>query len=610
MYKTLDYFSGLPGSQIINKFLRQKNVKDLFIYSGGAIMPVIDTFHNQKDFNLFVHTNEQSLGYAATGYAKSLVNYPKPAVCLVTSGPGLTHMVTPMLDAQNDSVPMIVFSGQVPVSAMGKRSFQECPATEITKSVTKLSYCVKHIQELPILLEKSYKLSLDGKPGVIHIDLPKCINNKSYDFSTLSYDEFININEKIDSEIKINTYKMTKPVFHISDLHDLKNAAMAIRKSSRPILMVGKGCNHISSLIGDLVNSEKIPITTTIHSVGTVDENNPLSLQMLGMHGSVAANNAIQKSDCIIAIGCRFDDRTTGNLDYYAPQVRDIIFCNISLDEIRFVNSFIDKINYNFCEDSEKFVLALLEQLNNCNEEKKDRTKWLDYLSNLKTEVPFKYDQLKDKMKTQEVIIALNDQLEANFMDKYIITTGVGNHQMMTSQFITWQSPNTMITSGSLGVMGVGLPYAIGAKIANPDKIVIDIDGDSSFNQTFTELITAKKYNIPVKVMIMNDGEQSMVKVWEELFFEGRFVATSCETNPNYAMLANSMGIKGITCRFRNELDNTISEMLNYNEGPIVCDFKVESDKCFPLVAPGKALDDLILCESQINIPKNILPPS
>jgi acetolactate synthase I/II/III large subunit len=570
-------FISMNGARIIYNKLLEHKVKDVFMYSGGAIMPLIDCFYNGK-IKYYINSHEQNCGHAATGYAKSS---NKTGVCIVTSGPGLTNLITPILDANNDSTPLVVFSGQVPLKAMGSCAFQEAPSTEITKPITKWSYCVQNVDELPYVLDKAFWLANHKKKGAVHIDLPKCV-----------------LTSKLQNNYK--EFKFQNQIEKKSN-YNFKKVTTLINRSQSPVFYIGKGALDASEELRDLVIKSNIPITTTMHAMGAFNENHNLSLQMLGMHGSYAANHAIQNSDCIICIGARFDDRTTGNLEYYAPKAKEafkngtggIIHCNIEDNEInKVVNS-----NYNFCMDSKEFIIELKKGIIY-----REREDWVNKINNWKLEHPFKYKKT-NKLKAQEVLQILNKLI----VDKsnYIFTTGVGNHQMWSCQFINWSYPKSFISSGSLGVMGAGLPYAIGAQISNPDKSIILIDGDSSFNMTLTDLKTVKEHNLPIKIIIMNDGNQNMVRVWEQLFFEERITATINSRNPNYSDLALSYGINSIKCDNQKNIEPCLLEFLDSNES-ILLECIVESDKCFPLNPPGQALDSLILEEDNINLGNEI----
>ena len=588
----------ITGGQLVYKKLQENNVKHAFIYSGGAIMPLIDCFYD-GNIKYFINTHEQNSGHAATGYAKSS---NKPGVCIVTSGPGLTNMITPILDANNDTSPLIVISGQVPKNAPPD-AFQECPATEITKSITKWSYRVETEHELSEVIDKAFYIATSGKQGCVHIDIPKCILGNEIDdlskdkYNTLPYIKTL----PYDENFKKNIYP-----------NNINNIAEIINISKKPILYVGKGCNKYSVLLSKFAKDNNIPVTTTIHAMGVFDENEPLSLEFLGMHGNVAANYAIQNADCIIAIGSRFDDRTTGNLEYYAPEAKKaskenrggIIHVNIEKNEI----NKVVQADYYYQGDSGDFLKEIIPLIKN----KQLYQDWINTCNIWKNRFPFSHTKLVNKIKSQDVIIEINKQLyDLNLIDNTIFTSGVGNHQMYASQFIKWKKPNSFITSGSLGVMGTGLPYAIGVQIANPDKIILDIDGDGSFNHTLSDLNTMNKYKLPIKIAIMNDGHQSMVRVWEQLFYNNRITATELTDNPDYNKLAESFGINSLYVDNHEDLPDTIYKFLNCKE-PVVCNFKVETDNCFPLVAPGKALDDLILSNESLNKNEfnNILPPN
>lgn len=598
------YNHNYTGSHIIYNKLLSHNVKDVFIYSGGAIMPLVDRFY-ENNIKYYIPTNELSLGLSAVGYAKST---GKPGVCIVTSGPGLTNMVTSITDAQHDSTPLIVLSGQVPLNAMGKLSFQECPATEITKKVTKWSYCVKEVSELPSVMDKAFRISQEGKPGCVHIDLPKCILSSKINnllFTEETY--YPSTLDKLHQIKRSNNYPQTLEKIETKENDTSFNskvdhASRIINSSQKPILYLGKGCLEYSEQITELANYCNIPVTTTLHAMGVYDENQFLSLKMVGMHGSMAANLSIQNSDLVIALGSRFDDRTTGLASKYAPDSK-IIHVNIdNKEENKVINSDI------FFNNDVGIVLEHLQPRLNKNISDNN---WIQSIQKLKEKYPFDYS-ITENMKTQDVLKSLNDYLM--YRKDYFITTGVGNHQMMTCQYINWSRPRSIISSGSLGVMGAGLPYAIGCQIANPDCLVIDIDGDGSFNMTGMELSTIKRYNLPVKIFIMNNKKQDMVRVWEDLFFEKRFTATDLPSNPDYVSLSKSFGIKSLNCDSKKDIDTTIEYALNY-KGPILVNFNTDIDYCLPLVAPGKSLNETYNYQEKEKIFseevfKNSLPPS
>lgn len=571
----------ISGAKLIYNQLIKQNVQDVFLYSGGAIMPLVDCFY-KGDINYYVNSNEHNGCNAAVGYAKSS---NKTGVMIVTSGPGITNCVTSILDSTNDSTPLVVLSGQVPLSTMGSCAFQESPATEITKSITKWSYCVQNPNEIKSVINEAFKIANTGKKGAVHIDLPKCILSSDIDINN-------QVSHKSDEYIdEFNFYSHDETINKINTLYKNENTLRqmihVINNSRKPILYIGQGCNHASKELSNLIDKYNIPITTTMHAMGVYDETNSLSLQMCGMHGSYCANMALQNADCIIAIGSRFDDRTTGLVNKYAPNARKnkgIIHCNIESSEI----DKVVKTNYSIQMDSKEFINKLYPKL-----ERKDRINWIKQINKWKDLHPFEFNNNKDnKLKTQNVLVEINKQTEYRKDIKY--TFGVGNHLMMGCQFLDWKVPNSIIASGSLGVMGCSIGYAIGAQIANPDKTIISIDGDGSFNMTLTDLKTIKEYNLPVKIALINDSSLMMVKIWEKLFFQERYTATDNPDNPDYIKLAESFGIKSLYCDNINDLKSCVKNFLE-EDGPILCEFKVIGEECLPLVGPGKALDDMIL---------------
>ena len=580
----------MNNSAVIYKKLVQHGVKHVFGYSGGAIMPLIDQFHpnKNKDIDLIINSHEQNCGHAATGYAKSS---GKTGIVLVTSGPGITNCITPLLDAKNDSTPLIVISANVGLKHIGTNAFQEAPATLITKPVTKWNHFVTDKDNIGEIFDKAFYIANEGKKGSVHIDIPKCVLN--------SFSNPPKYNNKNKYKFLKNNHISSKSFDEISDI---------INNSEKPILYVGQGANSSYLKIREMAKLFHIPVTTTLHGMGIFDETDEYSLQMCGMHGHAAANYALQNADCIIALGSRFDDRTTGEISKYAPKCKNFIHFNIEENEI---NNVVKTENY-VIGDLEKTLPMLINKMklldayplfdnplfdNPFIPTNIKRMKWINTIKKWKEENPFVYEET-EQLKTQEVLIELNKQI-TNDMKNYFITTGVGNHQMMSCQFIDWKYPQRFISSGSLGVMGAGLPYAIGVQFANQKKTVINIDGDSSFLMTLSDLKTVKEHNIPLKILILNNGTQDMVRVWEDLFFEKRITATENIQGPQFSKLAESFGIKGIITN-KDNLKNNMKYFLHY-KGPILMECLTERDYCFPLVPPGAGLDEMILNKKNIN---------
>jgi len=587
----------MNNSALIYKKLAQHGVKHVFGYSGGAIMPLMDQFHpnNNKDIDLIINSHEQNCGHAATGYAKSS---GKTGIVLVTSGPGITNCITPLLDAKNDSTPLIVISANVGLKHIGTNAFQEAPATLITKPVTKWSHFVTDKDDINYIFEKAFHIANDGKKGSVHIDIPKCVLNSINKNNNNKKNS--NHHNKYLTNYKKNPWRNKNNYIASRSFDEIANI---INNSEKPILYVGQGANSSHLNVRKLSKKFNIPVTTTLHGMGIFDETDEYSLQMCGMHGHAAANYALQESDCIIALGSRFDDRTTGEISKYAPKCKNFIHFNIEESEI---NKVVKTENY-VIGDLKKTLPILINKLENISASKTlwlkmdvnniKKMAWINTIQKWKQKFPFDYNETSG-LKTQEVLIELNKQITNN-MEKYFITTGVGNHQMMSCQFIDWRYPRRFISSGSLGVMGAGLPYAIGVQIANQKKTVINIDGDSSFLMTLSDLKTVKEHNLPLKILILNNGTQDMVRVWEDLFFEKRITATENTQGPQFSKLVESFGIKGIKTN-KNNLKNNMKYFLDY-KGPILMECITERDYCFPLVPPGAGLDEMILNKKNIS---------
>jgi len=573
----------LSGGQVIFNLLIQHGVETVFGYSGGAVLPLIDAFHG-KPIRWITSAHEQCSGHSAAAFAKST---GKVGVAIVTSGPGVTNLVTPLQDALTDGVPMVVFSGQVPTGAMGTDAFQECPATEITRPCTKWNYVCLDFNQLPWAINEAFRIARSGRPGPCHIDLPK---------------DIVSMTAKVPGTV-FSQAAVSADAPPMMDMNSIQQAADIINKAKCPILYVGQGANHCPEAVTALAHKAQIPVTTTVHAMGTFDERDPLSLHMLGMHGSAYANFAIQNADCIIAVGSRFDDRTTGIVPKYAPKARAAEkdgtggIIHINIDKTCF-GKVVDP-TVSIWADSEHALHALDSLV--LPPQGQARADWLEQCATWKRDYAFGYVKAPGGLiKTQQVIEAMNACLHAKgYMDDrdVFICTGVGNHQMMSAQFVRWTKPRSMITSGSLGVMGAGLPYAVGTQIANPNSLTILVDGDGSFNMTHMDLSTIKRYNLPVKIAVMNDGRQQMVWIWQRLFFDGRYLSVD-NVNPDFVMLAKSHGIEAASCSTEEDLPGAIERWLTH-EGPMLMDFRVIPDICLPMVAPGKALDEMILLEDR-----------
>jgi len=568
-------FTGMSGGKLVHEALVECGVDTIFGYSGGANLPILDQFTNSP-IRFVMNRSEQCCGHAAEGYARAT---GKVGVILTTSGPGLTNIITPLQDARGDSTPILALSGQVPTAAVGTDAFQECLAVDLTRPCTKWSYQVKSVEEVRSVVHEAYRVASSGKRGPVHLDLPKDVMTGLLRGGSLPL-------------------PMQPPSLAV-DKRALERVAALLAVAKRPILYIGQGANDAPDELIALAEAAQVPWTTTLHAMGVLSEHHPHSMHMLGMHGAAYANYAIQEADLIIAVGSRFDDRTTGVLPKYAPEARKAHdegrggFVHFDIEPSQFGRVISPTIAV--AGDAKTAVLELVPLVQNgpSTQFPDERKAWLERCISLKNEHPFQYTPpTEGRLKTQSAIEAIYNGLKPREHD-VIVATGVGNHQMMSCQFFRWTQPRQMITSGSLGTMGFGLPAAIGAQVGCPDKTVLLIDGDGSFNMTLNDLGTVKEHQLPIKIAIMNDHRQQMVHVWQRLFFDNRLMATD-NVNPDYVALAQSYGIESYCCRHVDELPDVIDKFVNA-KGPVLVDFRVVPDICLPMVAPGKGLDEMFL---------------
>ena len=555
--------AGKTGAQIVHDVLLEQGVEVLFGYSGGAILPTFDALH-QTPMKLFISRHEQGAGHMADGYARAT---GKVGTIIATSGPGATNLTTALATAHMDSIPLVALTGQVATAAIGNDAFQEADVVGVTRPVTKYNAMVQDIKDLPRIIREAYHVAQTGRPGPVLVDLPKDIQ-----VATLCNDVAGN------GELDLPGYHPRVK----GNLRQIRLAAEAINRAERPVLYVGGGVilANASGELRKLARKGNIPVTTTLLGLGAFDEvgDERLSLHMLGMHGSAYANYAVQASDLLIAVGARFDDRVTGRLETFAPHAKII---HIDVDPAS-ISKNVD-VDIPLVGDAKLALQNLLPLV-----EHRERTEWLAQIDDWKKKYPFAYNQREGEILPQYAI----DQISQITQGNAIITTGVGQHQMWTAQFYRWRHPRQMITSGGLGTMGFGFPAAIGAAVGCPDRAVIDIDGDGSFLMTCCELATVAEFNIPVKVVILNNHFQGMVRQWQELFFGKRYTAVRM-TNPSFAKVAEAFGCKGLDVKDPKDVPDAIRDMLA-TPGPVVVDMHVAPEEnVYPMVAVGKSLHEV-----------------
>ncbi len=559
-------YKGKSGAQILHEMLiGPHQVDTIFGYPGGAILPVFDQLY-KTPAKFILNRHEQASGHCADGYARVT---GKPGICIVTSGPGATNTVTPLATAQMDSIPIIVFSGQVATKVIGNDAFQEADVTGITRPCTKWNYLIKDVRELPRVVNEAFLIATSGRPGPVLVDLPKDVTTAICP-------------EEVDDTPREHVMRRRKTSISGGSAKQVAEAAELINRSQRPVLYVGGGAiiSNAWEALRKVAEKGNIPCTTTLLGMGAFDELSDRSLHMLGMHGSAYANYAVQECDCLIAVGARFDDRVTGNLATFAPKAKII---HIDIDPSS-ISKNVD-VDVPVVGDARLSLEAMAEHV-----EHRDRKEWFAQIEAWKKRYPFKYLDDSQYSKPQYVIEEINRQTRS----EAVITTGVGQHQMWAAQFYRWRYPRQMVTSGGLGTMGYGLPSAMGAQLGAPGKVVIDIDGDASYLMTCYELATIAEYNIPVKVAILNNDFQGMVKQWQDLFYQKRYAA-SVMKNPNFAAMAEAFGIRGIRCDRKQDVSKVVKEMLDH-KGPVVVDFFVEpNEHVYPMVPSGKGLHEMEL---------------
>ncbi len=558
----------MKGSKIVLESLKKEGVGTIFGIGGGVVIPILDQLYDDKKINFILTRHEQAAAHMADGYARAT---GKVGVCLATSGPGATNLVTGLATAYMDSIPVVAITGQVATHLVGNDAFQEADTTGITRPITKQNYMVTDVNELASTIKEAFHLARTGRPGPVLIDLPVDVQIAECKF-------------KYPEKIVMKGYN-PKLKGHANQI---KMSAKAINSSKRPVLYVGGGVilSEASKELRAIAKKGKIPVTTTLMGVGSYPTGDKLALGMLGMHGTFYANQSIQQSDLLIAVGARFDDRVTGRLSDFAKNAKII---HIDIDPTSISKNV--KVDIPIVGDCKNVLSELVKLI-----ELKERKEWHETINKWKKKCPLSYKKNDSKLRPQYVI----EQLSNIAGDDVIITTEVGQHQMWAMQFFKYSRPRTFLTSGGLGTMGYGFPAAIGAKFGKPDKPVICIAGDGSFQMNIQELATCIVNKVPVIVAVLNNNYLGMVRQWQDLFYDKRYsqVCLGKSHNvrvPDFAKVAEAYGAKGIRVDKKKDVESAIKKALNY-KGPVVMDFIVEiEENVYPMVPAGAAIDEILL---------------
>ena len=558
------------GAEILVEGLLQEGVDVLFGFPGGVLLDIYDKLFDAPIRHVLTR-HEQGAVHAADGYARAT---GKVGVCIATSGPGATNLVTGIANAAMDSVPIVAFTGQVPSHMIGGDAFQEADITGITRPITKHSYLVKNVHDLARIITEAFYIASTGKPGPVLIDIPKDVSQDSCMF-------------RWPENIDLPGYK---PVVKGNHGQILK-AVEAILAANRPVIYAGGGV-IISEAHGEvkkLAEKYRIPVTCTLMGLGGFPGTHELFLGMLGMHGTYTANLAINESDLIIAVGARFDDRVTGKLDEFAPNATVI---HIDIDPGNISKNI--KADIPIVGDVRNVLTDILEVLDSGNvQANPQREKWIAQAEDWKDTHPITYlKEPENVIKPQYVVERIYEKTKG----RAIITTEVGQNQMWAAQFYKYDVPRSIITSGGLGTMGYGFPAAIGAQIGRPDKIVVDIAGDGSIQMNIQELATAVQNRLPVKIAILNNGFLGMVRQWQELFYRKRYSSTCLESGPDFVKVAEAYGAVGLRATRPDEVDGVIDKSLAITDKPVMMDFVVDREEnVYPMVPAGKTIKDIIL---------------
>ncbi|MHB1376723.1 MAG: biosynthetic-type acetolactate synthase large subunit [Candidatus Humimicrobiaceae bacterium] len=559
----------INGSKMLLKCLANEGVEVIFGYPGGKVIPIYDAIYDDKKIKHILVRHEQCAAHAADGYARAT---GKTGVCLATSGPGATNLITGIANAYMDSIPIVAITGQVASEVIGTDAFQEADITGITAPITKHNYLVKHVKDLPNVIKEAFYIASTGRPGPVLIDIPSDV-------------QIALIDEQTKGEINLPGYKPTIK----GNLKQIKEAVKKIHQSRKPVIFSGGGviASNASSLLREFAEYAKIPVITTLLGKGSYPENKELSIGMAGMHGSRYANMAFVNTDLIIGIGVRFDDRVTGKLNEFAKNAEVI---HIDIDPAEIGKNV--KVDIPVVGDAYSILGDMIIEYKKIVEEKgaADFSEWTDIIADWKKKFPVYYDKNSNLLKPGFILETLQELTKG----EAIICTEVGQNQMWAAQYCKILEPRAFISSGGLGTMGFGLPASIGAQFGRPDKMVFDIAGDGSIQMVSQEFATAITNNLPIKIILLNNGNLGLVKQWQELFYKERYSATCVRGCVDFVKLVEAYGGVGIRVKEKNEVEKAIKEAIKV-KNLVLIDFWIDPDEnVFPFVAPGASISEML----------------
>ena len=555
----------MNGAQIVVEALKRQSVEYIFGYPGGACMPIFDALVDAPEQKIILVRHEQGATHMADGYAKAT---GKPGVVLVTSGPGATNTVTGILTAQMDSVPLVILTGQTITPNLGKDAFQEADVFGVTMPIVKHSYLVRDVKDLSRVVNEAFHLASTGRPGPVLVDLPKDVVSNEWD-------------EDFSADLDLPGYKVQTS----GSTDGIEYAAELLSKSKQPLLYVGAGAviSGAGRQVKNLAEKLQAPVTTTLLGKGAFSEMHPLSVGMLGMHGTAYANKAVINCDLIMAIGARWDDRITGKVSEFCPNATKI---HIDIDPAEFGKIIQPDVSVN--GDAADVLAELIPLV-----DKLDTSAWLKKIENWKIKYPLKFPK-RGGLRAQHVLAELDRLTGSNA----IISTDVGQHQMWAAQFCKSIRERQWLSSGGAGTMGYGFPAAIGAQLGKPDDLVVAVVGDGGFQMTMSELATAAIHKLPMKIIIINNSYLGMVRQWQELFFDNRESGVDMEGNPDFVKIGEAFGIKGFYLRRAGDVVKVLKKALDYNDGPCIVDAQVvKADNVFPMIPAGAAVSDMLIDE-------------